>query len=219
MKIESLSVAYGDRVVFSGFSCDFLDGSVTAVLGPSGCGKTTLLNEIAFSGKYPLSSCIFQEPRLLPWRSLEKNIMLCLKGSVSERRERARHYLDRVGLLERAGEYPGRISGGERQRAAIARAFSFPAPLLLMDEPFQSQDSGTKSQLMKLVLDLQAAERRTVIAVTHDVREAVVLADRVIVLGGNPARIILDTIANEHTESEVTEVLSCQTPNVSIIRH
>lgn len=215
MKIESLSVAYGRRVIYSGFSCEFREGSVTAILGQSGCGKTTLLNEIAFSGKYPPSACIFQEPRLLPWRTLEKNIMLCLDGPVHERRERARLYLDRVGLLDRAGEYPDRISGGERQRAAIARAFSFPAPILLMDEPFQSQDTGTKAQLMKLVLGLQEREKRTVLAVTHDVREAITLAERVIVLGDSPTQVVFDSPVNEHTESEVIEVLSCQTSTVT----
>ena len=215
MRIESLSVAYGDRVVYNGFSCEFREGSVTAILGQSGCGKTTLLNEIAFSGRYPLSSCIFQEPRLLPWRTLEKNIMLCLDGTVRERRERSSLYLERVGLLNRAGEYPDRISGGERQRAAIARAFSFPAPVLLMDEPFQSQDTGTKAQLMKLVIGLQEEERRTVIAVTHDVREAIALAERIIVLGGSPTRIVFDAKVDEHTESDVTEVLSCQASTVT----
>jgi ABC-type nitrate/sulfonate/bicarbonate transport system ATPase subunit len=114
-------------------------------------------------------------------------------------------------LAKRIGEYPDNLSGGERQRAAIARAFSFPAPILLMDEPFQSQDPAQKAQLIDLVLQLQAEEKRTIISVTHDVREATALADYVIVLNGKPAQIILSTVVSSNLEGKIAEVLSCQT--------
>lgn len=211
MEVRDFSVSFGSRTLYRDFSVSFHDGVVTVILGPSGCGKTTLLNRIALGDGGTRTSYIFQEPRLLPWYSLEKNIMLTLNGSAQERRERARHYLGKVGLAGRAAEYPENISGGERQRAAIARAFSYPAPVLLMDEPFQSQDPATKAQLIALVKALQADEHRTIIAVTHDVREASALADRAIILNGSPVSIILDIPIGPNFERELSEVLSCQT--------
>lgn len=212
MDIRDLSVSFGTKIIYDHFSVSFRDGSVTAILGPSGCGKTTLLNAIAFgNGDRGPCSYIFQEPRLLPWCTVEKNVMLVLEGSPVERRERARAYLSRVGLGGRFDDFPDRLSGGERQRVAIARAFSFPAPVLLMDEPFQSQDPAQKTQLIDLVKTLQATERRTVIAVTHDVREAARLAERAVVLNGRPVSIILDVPVTAHFEGQVSEVLSCQT--------
>jgi ABC-type nitrate/sulfonate/bicarbonate transport system ATPase subunit len=210
MKLRNVDVAFGSRVIYRDFSIEFADGSITAVLGPSGCGKTTLLNYIARAHRDGRTSYVFQEPRLLPWRTVERNITLVLSGSAEERRYRARHYLERVGLLGRSGDFPANLSGGERQRVAIARAFSYPAPILLMDEPFQSQDPGQKNQLIELVKILQADEKRTIIAVTHDVREAVALADRAIVLAGRPVRIAFDAPISSGMENALTEVLTCQ---------
>jgi len=221
MTVSGLTVTYGTRTVYDDFSIDFTDHSTTVILGPSGCGKTTLLNSIAREENNAKVSYIFQEPRLLPWCSLEMNIMLALQGAALhgaanrspgvEHRDRARAYLEKVGLIKRAGEHPGKLSGGERQRAAVARAFSFPAPILLMDEPFQSQDPAIKAQLIDLVKTLQAEEKRTVIAVTHDIREAAALADRAVVLNGNPVRVILDIPVTAGFERQLSEVLACQT--------
>ena len=211
MKITNLDVSYGQKNIYKNFNVDFLDGSITVILGPSGCGKTTLLNSIAFDNSLHKISYIFQEPRLLPWCTLEKNIMLVLEGDQDSRRKTARKYLERVGLEKRAEAYPENLSGGERQRAAIARAFSFPAPVLLMDEPFQSQDPALKIQLIELVKTLQSDEHRTIIAVTHDVREAAALADRAIVLNGSPVKIVLDIPISPEFEQKLSEVLSCQT--------
>jgi len=211
MKITNLNVSYGQKIIYQNFNVDFLDGSVTVILGPSGCGKTTLLNSIAFGNLLNKISYIFQEPRLLPWCTLEKNIMLVLEGNQTTRRKTARQYLERVGLGKRVGEYPDNLSGGERQRAAIARAFSYPAPVLLMDEPFQSQDPALKIQLIELVKTLQKDVNRTIIAVTHDVREAAALADRAIVLNGSPVKIVLDIPISPEFEHTLSEVLSCQT--------
>ncbi len=211
MQITKLNVSFGERTIFSDFSISFEDHAVTVILGPSGCGKTTLLNSIALEKADSMVSYIFQEPRLIPWCTLEKNITLILKGSPEQKRERSLLYLAKVGLEKRAGEYPGKLSGGERQRAAIARAFAYPSPVLLMDEPFQSQDPGLKLQLISLVKELQAEEKRTIIAVTHDVREAVALADRALILNGSPVSIILDTPVTTHFEQQLSEVLTCQT--------
>jgi ABC-type nitrate/sulfonate/bicarbonate transport system ATPase subunit len=211
MRVDNLSVSYGDRAIYDGFSHDFPDNRITAILGPSGCGKTTLLNSIAYGTNDFRTAYVFQEPRLLPWCTIEKNITLVLEGEAKARKARARDYLARVGLENRAGEYPDRLSGGERQRVAIARAFSAPAEVLLMDEPFQSQDPALKAQLVALVKDLQQNEKRTILAVTHDVREAASLADRAIVLGGRPARIVLDIAVSQNFEKQLLEVLVCQT--------
>jgi len=211
MKITNLDVSYGQKIIYKDFNVDFLDHSVTVILGPSGCGKTTLLNSIAFNDSIKKISYIFQEPRLLPWCTLEKNIMLVLVGDQATKRKRALQYLERVGLGKRAEDYPDNLSGGERQRVAIARAFSYPAPVLLMDEPFQSQDPALKIQLIELVKTLQKDENRTIIAVTHDVHEAAALADRAIVLGGSPVKIILDIPISPEFEHTLSEVLSCQT--------
>jgi len=204
MKIESLSVSYGDRTVFSDFSIDFPEDEITVILGPSGVGKTTLLNSLAVGSV----SYVFQEPRLIPWHTVERNLSLVLPGDQRAARDRAREYLAKVGLGDRLRSFPDRLSGGERQRVSIARAFAYPAPLLLMDEPFQSQDPATKAQLIDLVRALRAEEHRTVIAVTHDLREAAALADRAVVLAGRPARIALDLPGGAGLESRLGEILS-----------
>ncbi len=211
MTISDLTISYGQRRVFEKFSVTFRRGETTVILGPSGCGKTTLLNHIAFSGLAERVSYIFQEPRLLPWMTLSKNIEMVLPVRGSEASARARYYLARVGLLDRAGAFPERLSGGERQRASIARAFAFPAPILLMDEPFQSQDISSKIQLANLVRELQTEEKRTVVSVTHDIHEAEALADRVLVLKGSPAMIVLDVPVSDALESQIREVFICQT--------
>jgi sulfonate transport system ATP-binding protein len=212
MDIRNVTVSYGQRILYKNFSYSFIDHSITAILGPSGCGKTTLLNAIAFGNNDFRTSYIFQEPRLLPWFTLEKNIELVLEeGSRLERLSRAREYLGKVGLGKRAGEYPAHLSGGERQRVAIARAFSCPAPVLLMDEPFQSQDPAIKAQLIALVQMLQKEEKRTILAVTHDVREASALADRAVILNGSPVEVVLDIPVAADFEKKLSEVLSCQT--------
>ena len=210
MDIKNFSVSHGDAVIYSNFSVSFADGTVTAILGPSGCGKTTLLNHIASGAIGAQVSYIFQEPRLIPWRTLEKNIMLSLGRPSAENRERTREYLSRVGLEKRAGEYPDRLSGGERQRASIARAFANPAPVLLMDEPFQSQDPGQKKALIELVRSLQINEPRTIIFVSHDVADAVAMAERAIIINGRPVSVVLDARIDDGSERMLSEVLSCQ---------
>lgn len=211
MHITKLNVSFGERILYKDFSMEFEDHQVTVILGPSGCGKTTLLNSIALAKGDSDVSYIFQEPRLLPWCTLEKNITLVLKGSQEERTERAHRYLRKVGLERRIHDYPGILSGGERQRAAIARAFSYPSAVLLMDEPFQSQDPALKLQLISLVKELQDEEKRTILAVTHDIREATALADRAVILNGKPVAVILDIPLTSNFEHQISEVLSCQT--------
>lgn len=203
MKFEDINRTYGEKVIYRDFSLELHENSVTAILGPSGCGKTTLLHEIAsLSGDIAISF-VFQEPRLIPWRTLAQNIELALSGDARARKSRARLYLERVGLAGRVDDYPESLSGGERQRVSIARAFAVPSGLLLMDEPFQSQDPATKAQLINLFRELKCDEHRTIIIVTHDVREACAIADRAILLTGQPVSIALDVAVSNNLESQI----------------
>lgn len=216
MTIEPITVEYPGRPVFRNFTHSFPDDSVTAILGPSGCGKTTLLFALAAAfGKTGRLSFVFQEPRLIPWYSLEKNIALVLDGTREEKLERARVYLEKVHLGSSAKKLPRHLSGGERQRVSIARAFSCQSTVLLMDEPFQSQDSGLKTRLMETFLELQQSEHRTVIAVTHDVHEAKSIADTILVLGGKPAQVVHQCTTQESDTSEITRILAEQSHQFS----
>lgn len=197
MRIDGYTKKFGDLVVFQDFSIEFYDRKINCIMGPSGCGKTTLLNAVAgLDGGSPAGSTsyIFQEPRLLPWKRIRQNIMIALPDTFSnaEKRERAEKYLTAVGLEKFMSYYPAQLSGGMRQRAAIARAFAAPCDLLLMDEPFNGQDMRTKDELIKLFLKLWKEEPKTVIAVTHSFSEAWMLGDRTVVLSRPPAQIAAD---------------------------
>ncbi len=210
--VDDLSFAYGREALFDRFSFRAEAGRPTVLLGPSGCGKSTLLALIAglllpSAGNVRLAdgqeaeggaprrvSFVFQEPRLFPWRTALENVAIPIEAIYGKKasRDRAREFLQAVGLggLERA--LPDELSGGQRQRASIARAFAYPAPLVLMDEPFQSLDLPLRIQLMDLTLDLLERERRIAVAATHDPREALYLADRAVVIAGRPVRVVLD---------------------------
>jgi NitT/TauT family transport system ATP-binding protein len=196
---KDLSFRYGEAEVFAGFNAEFHDQKVTAVLGPSGCGKTTLLHLI--SGLLDLQggslegaeeeriSYLFQEPRLLPWRTIRKNIEMVLAPSfeAGERNERALHFLELVGLRDFEHYFPNQLSGGMRQRAAVARAFAYPAGIMLMDEPLQALDLLRKQSLIDQFEGLWEQDPRTTIFVTHDVQEALLLGDSIMLLDGPPA--------------------------------
>jgi ABC-type nitrate/sulfonate/bicarbonate transport system ATPase subunit/ABC-type nitrate/sulfonate/bicarbonate transport system permease component len=204
LSLSGVSFAYGDKPVFRDFSLDAaLEQSPLVILGPSGCGKTTLLRLIAGllppdAGSVSLAppdgalSFLFQEPRLAPRLTALENVVLPLKPRfpAPETEERARFFLDALGLADKAGAYPSELSGGQRQRVSMARAFACPAPVLLMDEPFQALDIPLRLSLMDSACAFLAREPRLVIAVTHDPREAVRLARRAVVLGPPPEGIV-----------------------------
>jgi NitT/TauT family transport system ATP-binding protein len=222
--LREISKSFGDLRVLDSFSLDFPIRKVTVVLGPSGCGKTTLLNIL--SGLLPADagercgfedarySYVFQEPRLIPSLSVLRNVELVLRASLSpeESRERALRFLSAVGLQEARDLKPAQLSGGMRQRTALARAFAYPADLLLMDEPFQSVDLKTRIGLMDAFLELQAEDPRTVVFVTHEVKEALYLGDAVVVLSDKPAHILdrkelaLSRDCRKYSSSDLSEV-------------
>ena len=194
--------------VFSNLSLEVPEQQITVILGPSGCGKTTLLNIIAGlidqdSGEITRDttdkdtsdesiSFIFQEPRLLPWMSVSRNIDLILQSTFPDkvqRNNRINQFLDLVGLDDCANRYPDDLSGGMKQRVSIARAFAFPSDLILMDEPFQSLDLKLRIELIHEYTRLWDNDPRTTLLVTHDIREALLLADVIILLSDRPAAV------------------------------
>ncbi|MCR5723803.1 MAG: ATP-binding cassette domain-containing protein [Treponema sp.] len=188
----------GGRTLYRDFSLLIPASQRTAVLALSGAGKTSLLDYIAFGGG---SSCVqgpvsyvFQEPALIPGCTILENAAIPLFTTMPRERafSKAREALCAVGLENRLTACPSELSGGERQRAALARAFAFPSDVLLLDEPFQSQDARTKLSLMLLLNRLLAEKKRTVLFVTHDAHEAVCFCDRVLVLHGSPLAVCMD---------------------------
>lgn len=182
IEIVNLNVKYGQKVVYDGFNLNIEDGKITCILGESGCGKTTLLNAVAGLVEYGGSispvraSYVFQSPRLIPYITVIKNLT-----AAGAEREAALKLLEKVGLGDKAEAYPSQLSGGEAQRVSLCRALSVRSNVLLMDEPFSSLDLKTKLSAMELFKTLQREEGRSTLFVTHDVDEAVFLADRIIV--------------------------------------
>ncbi len=202
-----LSKTYADGTVALGdVSLDVRRSEIVALIGGSGCGKTTCLRLIAgldrpsggtidLDGERVLDphrgiGIVFQEPRLLPWYSVADNVGFGLMDRPSaDRRELVAHALDRVGLSGHSERWPKDLSGGQQQRVAIARAFVTRPKVMLLDEPFSALDAFTRASLHEHLLALWRESRPTVVMVTHDVGEAVALADRVVVMRPNPGRI------------------------------
>jgi NitT/TauT family transport system ATP-binding protein len=201
-----------------GLSIAVEQGEFAAVVGPSGCGKSTLM-KLATGLQFPRSGSVtvagqkvsapvkiagmaFQAPTLLPWRTTLENLLLPLEivepyRSAMRRRkaefaERAEKLLASVGLGGQGNKFPWELSGGMQQRASLCRALIHQPQLLMLDEPFGALDAFTREELWCVIRDLQAASRITVILVTHDLREAVFLADRVFVMSSRPGRIVVE---------------------------
>ncbi|WAU79645.1 ABC transporter ATP-binding protein [Streptomyces sp. Qhu-G9] len=208
VQLRGLTRSFGDRTVLDGIDLDLPPGQFTALLGHSGSGKSTLLraiagldHEVTGSGRLAAPervSVVFQDSRLLPWRRVLDNVLLGLGGEDADRR--GREALDEVGLKGRERAWPNELSGGEAQRAALARSLVREPELLLADEPFGALDALTRIKMHALLRKLWKRHRPAVLLVTHDVDEAIVLADRVLVL--DRGRVGLDlTIDRPHPRS------------------
>jgi len=200
-EMKGIKKSFGRLEVIAGIDASFKAASVTAIVGPSGCGKTTLLNIIAgiiqadagSLGDFRQArfSYSFQEPRLLPWLSSMDNILFALSGiQDASREDRARRFLDNAGLGGFADAKPPELSGGMKRRLSLARAFAYPSDILLLDEAFSAVDLKLRIEIMDLFSLLWREERRTAILVTHDVQDALYLADEILVLSSRPASLL-----------------------------
>lgn len=210
LRLQNLSKTYPNATeALRGVTLDMAEGEIVAFVGGSGCGKTTMLRlvaglEAASAGSveidgeriaepHPLVGVIFQEPRLLPWLTVAQNIGFGLSELPKDEREsRVAEALLRVGLAGYGGRWPRELSGGQAQRVAIVRALVARPKVLLLDEPFSALDAFTRASLHDHLLGLWQARRPTLVLVTHDVEEAVTLADRVIVMQPRPGRVFAD---------------------------
>jgi NitT/TauT family transport system ATP-binding protein len=206
---KSFSSNKGDFVALGDVSLTVADNEFVTIVGPSGCGKTTLMNILAglettsggralvdgkpILGPGPDRGVIFQQYALFPWLTVRKNVEFGLRTAKVprlERQERAQHFIDLVGLHDFADALPRTLSGGMKQRCAIARAYAVNPSILLMDEPFGAVDALTRVRLQEQLLQTWSQEKRTVVFITHDVDEAVFLANRVVVMAARPGRIV-----------------------------
>lgn len=212
LSFDTVTKRYGDTEVVQPFDLDVAEGELVAFLGPSGCGKTTLMRmvgglEAPSSGRIMLRGealtrpdrrrgMVFQSYSAFPWLTVAGNVAYGMRYrndlSAAEKRDQVAHFLDLVGLTAFADQWPNRISGGMRQRVAIARTLAAGSDILLMDEPFGALDAQRREFLQLELRRIQIDEGKTVIFVTHDVEEAAFLADRVIVFTRRPARILAE---------------------------
>lgn len=212
IRVENVSKSFttgsGTNLVLDKVNLEIHEGDFICVVGPSGCGKTTLLNilgglerpdegnvlhnGVPIGGPDPSRGVIFQQYALFPWKTVLDNVAFGLKLKRMSKRQRtdiALHYLDLVGLSAFKDAYPKELSGGMKQRVAIARAYAVNPEVLLMDEPFGALDAQTRGQLQEELLKTWGKEKKTVFFITHDVEEAVMLANRVIMMDAHPGRI------------------------------
>lgn len=205
IRFEQVHKALGNTRVLKDFSFSAARNKIFCIVGPSGCGKTTILQLLSgleqpdygrITGLSGLKvSYVFQEPRLLPWKTVAGNLDFVLEHTVSpaEQEVLKERYLRTMGLYEYRDHYPKALSGGMKQRLAICRAFAFPHDLLLLDEPFKSLDMPLRLGLVRHVHKMWQAAPRTIVFVTHDIMEALLLGHRIMVLSARPTEI-LETI-------------------------
>jgi NitT/TauT family transport system ATP-binding protein len=212
--LENISVAFGAGasryVAVEGVDLTFAPGEFTAIVGPTGCGKSTLLNVVAgllkpaagrafvlgapVAGITRAAGYLFQQDALMPWKTARENVAVALEPqgvARAEASDRAEKWLARVGLSAFGARYPHQLSGGQRKRVALAQMLIRDPQILLMDEPFGPLDAQTRALMGDLLLSLWSADRKAVLFVTHDLEEAISLADRVIVMSAGPAAHIV----------------------------
>ena len=206
--VKKFETRNGEMVALNGVDMDIHENEFICVVGPSGCGKSTLLNIIGgletptegqvlvdgkpVEGPGPDRGIVFQQYALFPWLTVEKNVEFGLKlqgKGPEERAELAHKYLKMVDLESFAKAYPKELSGGMKQRVAIARAYAVNPKVLLMDEPFGAWDAKTRTQLQQELLNTWEKEQKTCFFITHDVEEAIILAQRVVIMCARPGRV------------------------------
>lgn len=211
MKLTNITKRYGEVNIFEKFSIEFEENKVTAVMGASGIGKSTLVNIMA--GLTPYDgyiesegdiSCVFSEPALLPNLTVRGNLEYAVAHRYKDklrRSEAIENVLEAVELSDRAGAYPAELSTGMAQRVSMARGFLYPSRYILLDEAFRGLDTALKTKLERYFLKLLESDPRTVIMITHDINEALLLADRLVVIDGSPAAVVMDRNIDAPKES------------------
>jgi NitT/TauT family transport system ATP-binding protein len=218
IEFDRVTRMFGEEVIYRDLSFNIPKGEFTCIVGPSGCGKSTALRLIggligATSGRIAVTGLspeqaweriayVFQSPRLAPWRKAIDNVTLAEelrhgRGSKQKRAKKAQSLLDLVGLGDAAEKYPYMLSGGERQRVALARALAVDPEIILMDEPFSALDPSTRKKLRQEIIDIWRKTEKTIVFVTHDIDEALVLADRILVLSQKPTVVVQDLRISE----------------------
>ncbi|PLV57520.1 ABC transporter ATP-binding protein [Thermotoga sp. SG1] len=213
LRVENLKKDFDGVAVIEDWNLEVKKGEKVALLGPSGCGKTTFLRIIAglesFHGRVEIFTerigYVFQDPRLIPWKTVMENLKL-----IRDDPERIRSFLEKVGLKGFEGHYPWQLSEGMKQRVNFVRAFLVEPDLLLLDEPFDALDLKTKIRVMDLLMEQWEERNFSIVFVTHDVKEAVFIADRIFFLSGRPSRIVdevtLDERAMDLTDERLFEM-------------
>lgn len=201
ISIKNINKKFNDKVVFENFNIDFYKNQVNCIIGKSGCGKTTLLNIISGviendnkdlqSIDKESISYIFQDDRLIDWLTVKENITLVIKRLYDKKKceKLSNKYLELIGIKEYENYYPQMLSGGLRQRVNIARAFIYPSKFIIMDEPFKSIDIVNKEIIINNFKNILKKEGRTVFFVTHDIDEALLLSDKIYILGDSPVKV------------------------------
>ncbi len=204
---RDVGVTLGAVAIYEGLGFDVRRGEFICILGPSGCGKSTMLRviggllniaagNVSVDGRHPDDAWpeiafVFQSPRLVPWRTALDNVLLGADLREGKRDPgKAKDLLKLVGLAADAGKYPSMLSGGERQRVSIARALVVDPKIVLMDEPFSALDPNTRQRMRSEMERIWQTTGKTVVFVTHDIDEALQLADRIVVLSAKPTRIL-----------------------------
>ncbi|WP_041668793.1 ABC transporter ATP-binding protein [Acetobacterium woodii] len=234
IKIKNLSKSYEKRLILEQINLEIESGEFLCIIGPSGCGKSTLLNLMGGfmkpdSGvitlqdkpvKQPSRDCImvFQEfDQLFPWQTVQQNLEFPLKNDKKKYakekiRQLSNDYLEMVKLKEFSHFYPQQLSGGMKQRVAIARSLVTTPKVLLMDEPFGSLDFQTKSELHQTLLEIWKKTQTTIVFVTHDVREALELADRIVILKDGVIKQIIPNQNKDQSEAKMNEIIKYHSP-------
>ncbi|PXX58802.1 NitT/TauT family transport system ATP-binding protein [Nocardia tenerifensis] len=211
LRLNGVRISYGDRTVVDGLELDVSPGEILVLVGKSGCGKSTLLRALAglrtpqagsvladgatVTGPSADRALVFQDDALLPWRTVRQNIELPLRLRGlprGERKRRAEHWVGEIGLAGYADFLPRDLSGGMRQRVQLARSLAGAPRAVLMDEPFGALDTQTRATMQRLLIDAWRAHPTTIVFVTHDLDEALLLGDRVAVLAGGALRAVVD---------------------------
>lgn len=229
IKFQNISFHYGRLPVLKNVTLEFQTDRINCIVGPSGCGKTTILNLIAgllhpdqgqIINQPDQVSYIFQETRILPWKTVYENVIFPLQGKMSRKdmEFQTRRFLEHVSLWDKRDVYPGKLSGGMKQRVSIARAFAFPSSVILMDEAFQGLDIILKNKLLEDFAASWKDAPRTVVFVTHDLDEALAMGHQIMILPSTAGKSVheiqidqepaIHRTGMEAIKQDITKILS-----------